>query len=75
MIGVVACGLIDHDVATRHEPYRDEYAGNGKEFNVAVHVNSDERQTVTSTRLVYIFLRDLGLSKFLADCGSDHQSD
>ena len=41
MIRLILRGLIDHNIATSHEPYRDQHAGDGKEFDVAVHVNPD----------------------------------
>jgi hypothetical protein len=37
---VVLRSLIDHDVATGHESYRDQHASDGKEFDVSVHGNS-----------------------------------
>lgn len=41
VIRLILRGLIDHNIATSHEPYRDQHAGDGKEFDVAVHVNPD----------------------------------
>jgi len=44
MVGLILGGLIDHNIAACHEPDRDEHAGDGKEFNVAVHLNSDRME-------------------------------